>query len=169
MQALATLKTKDDLIAEIQKERTTLDTIVQKVPSDIINVPGACDDWSVKDILAHIWEWQNMMIKWYEDGISGKQVHTPKEGYTWAMVKELNHAIYEQHKNDRLEDIQKGISDCETKIIEILKKLDDQEIFEKGKFSWIGNGKFVSFVRPCTAGHYRWGRKLISAWLKKRV
>ena len=34
--------------------------------------PGACDDWSVKDLLAHLDAWHEMFLGWESEGRAGR-------------------------------------------------------------------------------------------------
>jgi hypothetical protein len=37
--------------------------------------------WSVKDTLAHLYEWKQMFFTWYESGLRGENPVLPAPGY----------------------------------------------------------------------------------------
>lgn len=47
-------KPKAVLIAELGASRAELESVVMQVPPERMTEPGACDSWSVKDVLAHL-------------------------------------------------------------------------------------------------------------------
>ena len=62
-------------------------------------------DWSVKDILAHLVDWEQRFIAWYKAGQKGETPETPAPGFTWRELPKLNQEGYERHKNDKLENV----------------------------------------------------------------
>jgi len=52
--------------------------LVQEVgllPADARDRPGACAEWSVKDILAHLDAWHDLFLGWVADADAGRR-HT---------------------------------------------------------------------------------------------
>jgi uncharacterized protein (TIGR03083 family) len=47
-------KSKVVLLAELGASRAELESVVSHVPPERMTEPGACDSWSVKDVLAHL-------------------------------------------------------------------------------------------------------------------
>ena len=60
------------LLEEIQRERNMLDETLALVPTRLMTKAGVTHGgWSVKDILAHLVEWQEMNLGWYAAGLRG--------------------------------------------------------------------------------------------------
>ena len=65
----------EELLEEIGVERTLLDETLDLIPRSIMTKPGVTrGGWSVKDVLAHLVEWQNLCLGWYSAGIRGEPV-----------------------------------------------------------------------------------------------
>lgn len=45
--------------------------------------PGAYG-WSAKDHVAHLAEWERMLLAWYEAGVLGEKPAVHAESYSWA-------------------------------------------------------------------------------------
>ena len=67
--------------------------------------PGSMDDWPVKDILAHLVDWEQHFIGWCNAGLQGRVPDTPAPGMSWRDLPQLNQEGYERHKNGSLEDV----------------------------------------------------------------
>lgn len=82
-------QTKSDLIGITAKEFAKLAKLI-----DGIDTPAAMrrghDDTSIKDVVAHRAHWITLFIGWYTDGLAGKPVHFPAEGYKWNDLKRYN-------------------------------------------------------------------------------
>lgn len=48
------------------------------------------EDTSIKDVVAHRAHWIELFLGWYVDGLAGKQVYFPAEGYKWNDLKRYN-------------------------------------------------------------------------------
>lgn len=96
---------KEQLLNQAREEYTALTTYLdtfapeQKIMADVVG------EWSVKDMVAHLTEWSQMVMSWYAAGKRGEMPHTPAEGYTWQQIPALNQKIYEQHRDDPWDDV----------------------------------------------------------------
>lgn len=60
---------RQQLFAEIEEQRTALDQCLALVPARLMTKAGVTHGgWSVKDILSHLVEWQQMNLNWYACG-----------------------------------------------------------------------------------------------------
>lgn len=86
--------TKADLVIAATHEFDRLWQAVDNVRPETRSLPGACETWSVKDLLAHVHAWHEMTISWEEAGRGGKLPAVPADGYTFAETPALNRAIW---------------------------------------------------------------------------
>ncbi|MCU0281239.1 MAG: ClbS/DfsB family four-helix bundle protein, partial [Acidimicrobiia bacterium] len=89
--------TRADLLAAIDSELARLIAQVQQVPPADRLRPGACGEWSVKDVLAHLDAWHEMFLDWEAAGCRGEKPVIPAPGYTWATTPALNEEIRRRH------------------------------------------------------------------------
>ena len=74
-------KSKAELLKSTYAERDELERkIARLTPAELV-FPGTMGEWSVKDILQHLVDWEQRWISWYEAGKRGEAVHTPELGY----------------------------------------------------------------------------------------
>src|SRR3990170_612514 len=89
---------KPQLLAEIDEQRATLDQCLALVPARLMTRAGVTrGGWSVKDILGHLVEWQQMNLNWYAAGQRGEKPAMPAPGYTLRELPRLNEMIYRKH------------------------------------------------------------------------
>ena len=64
---------KTQLLSEIQRERRSLDDTLALLSARQMTKAGVTrGGWSVKDVLAHLVEWQQMNLGWYAAGLRGE-------------------------------------------------------------------------------------------------
>jgi len=55
--------------------------------------PGVVGEWSVKEVLAHLVEWEQMVVGWYRVGHGGEVPELPAPGYKWNQTPPLNQML----------------------------------------------------------------------------
>jgi hypothetical protein len=121
--------------------------------------------WSVKDILAHLVEWQQMNIRWYEAGLRGETPELPAPGVSWREIPRLNAMIYRKHRRRSLRSILDDYRTSHQQIVAMVTPLQDRDLVTPGRFAWTGPSWTLSdYVRANTAAHYLWARTRIRRW-----
>lgn len=121
---------------------------------------------NVKDVLAHVHEWHNMSLDWYEKGMAGLKPDMPKKGYTWKTLPDLNREIWNSHKGDKYEGVLKNIKDSHKKVQNLIDSHTNEELFTKKKYKWTGSTSMGSYLVSNTSSHYDWAYKLIKKCTK---
>ena len=159
-------KSKQQLLDEISKEKKVLDDVLKSVDKTKLCLTGACVDWSIKDIVCHLAEWQEMVLLWYELGMSGKSPDVPGKGYKWSQLPDLNMKIYEKHKNRTWEEAQKFFNQSESKIMLLINNMDERNMLKPGLHLWMNKNTLIAYFGSCTSSHYKWASGLIKQFIR---
>jgi len=154
----AKAKTKQQLIEDAQTERAALENLLATLTTEQMTQSAAADEWSVKDVLAHLIEWEGMVMKWYAAGTKGKVPAVPSEEYNWGQLPQLNHAIYLKHRDKSLDDIQKEFKSSYKKMMKVIDSISEKELFTRGQYPWTRNNLLAAYFNSATVAHYRWAR-----------
>jgi hypothetical protein len=159
-----------ELLEEIQLERKMLDETLALVPTRLLTKAGVTrGGWSVKDILAHLVEWQRMNLDWYTAGLRGEKPAMPAPGFTLREIPRLNEMIYRKHHRRSLQAVLDDYRSYHERIVTLIKTLPDSDLITLGRFSWTGPSWTLSdYLRASTAAHYLWARTRIRRWWKKQ-
>jgi len=160
--------TKTLLLEESQKEYAALEQFLNTLTPQQMTEPGALRDWSVKDVLAHLLEWQQMTLGWYNAGLCGEKPILPAPGYKWSEIPALNQAIYEKHQPAPLEEIVERFRASHRQVMELLHSLSDEQLFTPGQYAWTQNNTLGTYFVSNTSSHYRWARTEMRKQIKKR-
>jgi len=124
---------------------------------------------AIKDVLAHIYEWEQMCIGWYKTGLDGKMPALPAEGYNWAKLPALNQMIHEKHREKGPEEILKLFHESYQAILKMVEGLSEDELFTIGKYAWTNNNALAAYFIGATSSHYVWAKKEIKTCLKDQA
>jgi len=143
--------------------------LLAEIPEKQKSEPGANGEWAVKDIVAHLVEWHNLMLGWYETGVQGEPVDLPAPGYKWSETPALNQRIFEKYKAVDADESEQLFTDSHQRVMSLINQLREEEINIPGTYAWTGKLPLFSYLKPCTAGHYRWAYGLIRKWWKMKI
>jgi hypothetical protein len=165
---LTKVKNRDEIISRLAADRRRLEkTICALTPAEM-TARGVIGEWSIKDILAHLAEWESFLIPWVAASRRGEPVETPAPGLTWKQVDVLNERIYQTHKDQSGEEILIFFRSTHDKFMETVESLTEKEIVTRGYFAFTGKGSLYNWL-AAFAAHDRWGKTKIRTWLKTRL
>lgn len=129
-------------------------------------IPGACEHWSVKDILGHLDTWHEMFLIWERAGAAGETVEMPAPGYSWKETPALNDEIYQRIKDDSYEVVVARLKRSHKAVRGVIESYSEDDLFTKRRFKWTGSTSVGSYAASATSSHYDWARKLIRKFKK---
>jgi hypothetical protein len=157
---------KKELLLEIQRERNALDDTLALVSARQMTKAGVTrGGWSVKDVLAHLVEWQQMNLDWYGAGLRGEKPAIPAPGFTLRELPRLNELIYRKHHRRSLQAVMRDYGSYHERVVALIESLSDVDLVTLNRFAWTGPSWTLSdYLRASTAAHYLWARTRIRRW-----
>ena len=158
--------TRAELLDQAEREFERLFEIVDEVPASRLETPGACESWSVKDLLSHLDAWHRLFIGWEADGASGGTPDMPASGYSWKETPALNEHLQGLAAADVWDDVVAKLRESHDQVIDVIASYGDEDLFTKRRFAWTGSTSVGSYAVSATSSHYAWATKLIRAWAR---
>lgn len=157
---------KQALLSEIERERDALDnTLALVTPRKMTQAGVTRGGWSVKDILAHLAEWQRMNLECYAAGLRGEKAPMPAPGFTLRELPRLNAMIRRKYHRRSLQAVLRDYRSYHARMIALIEALPDVDLVTLGRWSWTGPSWTLSdYLRASTAAHYLWARTRIRRW-----
>jgi hypothetical protein len=159
---------KQGLLTAAQDEHQALEQLIEPLTVEQMDELGVLGEWAVKDVLAHLIEWEQMVLGWYAAGLRGETPHLPAPGFNWGQLPALNQQIYEKHHNRTVEDILSQFRASYRQVIELVQGLSEDELFTTGRYAWAGKNALAAYLTSCTSSHYRWARTEMRKGLKAK-
>lgn len=160
-------ESKKALIAQIEGEHATLVELVDSIPPKLRESPGVWGDgWNVKDLLAHLTEWEQMFLRWHRDGTVGKTPDMPAKGYKWNEIRALNRAIREKHKDVSWRRVRTAFDASYQEVLALAKKRTENQLLSPGQFAWTKKYPLTTYLGANSCSHYRFAIKALRRWLK---
>jgi hypothetical protein len=157
---------KAELVQAMLVEYQKLDALLKTLTEDQMCLPEVCGLWSVKDILGHLYAWQQMVLSWYRAGVRGEDVKTPASDLKWSEIPLLNQRIYEQYRDVSLNELKARFAASHGEIFETLKSIPEEELITPKFYSWPKSTPLLSYFVSSTSSHYLWAYNEIRRWRK---
>jgi len=157
------IKTKSQLIEAIHQNRGKLLRIVSRLNADQMEQPGVCGEWSAKDVLAHLFDWQERNIEWIHAAQRGVTPQVPGAGFTWkpADVDRLNRIIFESHRHQTVDEVMRQFHETYQRFMDQLEQFSEAELLMPGFMPFTGQkGTLLGWYKHYVY-HDGWGRALI--------
>ncbi|MGP1529543.1 MAG: ClbS/DfsB family four-helix bundle protein [Treponema sp.] len=179
---MARARNKDDLLKFATENYSKLMGIISKMTENQMNTLFDFSgdnskkeahwnrDKNVRDILIHLYEWHQLMLKFIENNADGKSniPFLPPE-YSWKTYGAMNVMFWNRHQNTSLESAKAMLEESHEKVLALADKYSNEELFTKKYFSWTGTTDLGSYFVSTTSSHYDWAIKKIKLHCKKIV
>ncbi len=162
-------KSKRELLEILQDEKGRLDEVIGQLTKDQLLEPGIESGRSVKDILAHIIDWEQRMIRWIQESAAGLVPQRPAPGMTWNDLDKLNEQTYLQNKNKALAEVLPAFANSYNQALVAVQGLTDEDLFDGSRFAWRDGDPMWHMVAANTWWHYKEHREQIETWLEERA
>lgn len=160
---MAKPKTKDELLELSQRNFKRLNDFIDSFSDKEIKTefPKGTMNRNIRDVLAHLHHWHEMLLDWYNVGMSGIKPDMPAKGFRWSETPELNKKIWNQYKTTELKKVRSMLNESYIKLQSVIKKHTDEELFEKKRYNWTGTTSLAIYLSANTSSHYTWAYNLI--------
>ncbi len=158
--------TKEQLLTAMQSEHTALEKILRPLTPEQMTHQSDVIHWAIKDILAHLFAWEQMCLGWYKVGLLGEVPILPAEGFNWRQIPALNKQIYENYHDQPLEEIMKQFQASYQQMLETVKGISEVDLFKSGRYAWTKENIMATYFISATSSHYNWAKKEIKKCLK---
>lgn len=168
---MARPQTKKDLLEQSTKNHDKLMAFINSLSEEEQRkeFPEGTMNRNISDVLAHLHEWHNMVLNWYEVGMRGDTPDIPAKGYNWRQIPALNREIWERYSQTDLEETKRLFSQTHQAMMDIVEGHSNEELFERARYPWTGNNAMGAYFVSATASHYDWGLKLMKKARKKML
>jgi hypothetical protein len=153
---------KAELLQRLQEKRLDFDNLIATVPAITAEEPNLPNDWSVKDLLAHVAAYERWMAGNIQ-AVNEGRLPTDAELYDEGQVLDsgdpydletLNASIYEHFHGKSWPEIRAFAGDAYARLIEAISNAPDADFDREGLHPWLDDGSLLSRLPELTYGHY---------------
>ncbi len=153
-----------EVLSKVEAGRKAWVDLLESVPVERRDEPGACGEWTLKDVLVHMNYWQAHLVTML---FNVRQGGTVKTVNSEEEVQENNRRWHEQGK-DRLWELAWADSEgLHRQILRRVKEFNDEELNRSNLHPALGKKPLWQWIEQDTWGHEEEHAELIRQWLPK--
>jgi hypothetical protein len=167
---MAEPRTKDELLEIIRVERDNIDRVVAEAGIERLTEPGVEDDWSLRDVLAHLTGWRWYTVERIEAANRGDQPAPP-----WSAavpsddVDEINAWLQRQSQGQSVDEVLRDSHASFDRVAAAVSDATDDDLFTPGRFAWAGGDALgPRFVGGIGSHFHQEHEPAIRAWLARQ-
>lgn len=165
---MAIPKNKLELTKAITDNYTKLLVALKTIPSDLTSVKSLDGHakntlMSIKDLLAYLIGWGQLVLKWNHHKANGQQVDFPETGFKWNELGLLAQHFYKNHENDNLETLLEKLDQTVTQILSLIANKTNEELYG---IAWHEKWTLGRMIQFNTSSPYKNALGRIRKWKK---
>ncbi len=123
-------------------------------------------DKNIRDVLIHLYEWHQLLIKWVNANQGGEEAKFLPEPYNWKTYGDMNIEFWRVHQNTSYDSAINMLEKSHKQVMELIESFTNEELFSKGIYGWTGGSTLGSYCVSATKSHYEWAMKKLKKYKK---
>jgi len=153
------MDTKQSILTALREELGRWEALLAELSEEQITAPQLDDHWSIKDVVAHLWDWQQRSIARLE----AAQLNREPEYPAWPtqfdpeieeQPHDLNAWLYAKHRDQPWASIHQQWHAGFMRCLELGEAIPEDDLLAVGRYSWL-EGYALLEVLQGTYEHHR--------------
>jgi hypothetical protein len=161
------VRSKEALLSDIDREYRALTSARRHSPARYLESGVWGDEWNVRDLVAHLFEWHQLFLGWFETGQQGMVPAIPARGFAYRELPRLNRDIQQRYGNHDPVDMRRQLDASHQQVFALADRLTQAQLLRPGHFAWTRKNALVTYLGANTSSHYRFAIKVLRRWLRK--
>lgn len=153
------MKMKDHILAALQEQFVRWEKLLDSLSSEQIIAPRFDADWSIKDVIIHLWVWQQISVARMEAALRDGEPDFPR----WVAelpadweenANQTNAWIYETYHEKSWPEVYQNWREGYLRLLKLGEPLSERDLLDGGKYSWL-KGYPLAFVLIASYDHHQ--------------
>jgi hypothetical protein len=141
----------EEIFDQLDNTRERLLATIEPLPDESLVVPGAMDDWSVMDLLAHLTAWESELVTALLQIDRGKKPARLLEAYSDVDGYNARNLVANRGRQpDRIFDDLLGVR---RQLEQWLGEFDDRDLNDTKRYTWTNGRALWEIIEENSFGH----------------
>ncbi len=164
------METKQQILFKLTEIFNRWQELLGDLSEEQIMEPLLPTNWTIKDVVAHMWSWQQASVARAEAALRDTRPDYPR---WWEIngpdpeedVDRTNAWLYEASKETPWDRVYSDWKSQFERHLELTAQIPEKDLFEPGKYSWMGDYPLVASTLG-SLDHHEEHFGAVSAWLQ---
>lgn len=162
---------KEHILAALREQFERWEELLGNLSEEQIGAPHFDLDWSIKDVMAHLWAWQQISSARMEAGVLGREPEYPgwiaSIGEDWEdSADRVNALIFQNHHDKPWPEIHGNWREGFLRFLELGNEISERDLLDGDRFPWL-KGYSLASILIASYDHHQEHREKLTDWLGK--
>lgn len=162
---------KDHILAALREQFDRWEELLASLSEEQLTSPQFDLDWSIKDVMAHLWAWQQISIARVEGGLLDREPEYPKWivklGEDWEEdAVRVNALTFERNHEKPLSEIYQNWKSGFLRFLEVGEKISERDLLDGDRYPWL-KGYSLAAILISSYDHHQEHLEKLTDWLRE--
>jgi hypothetical protein len=162
---------KEHILTALREQFGRWEELLASLSEGQITAPSFDFNWSIKDVVAHLWAWQQISIARMEAGVLDREPEYPKWilslGEDWEEDANLVNALtFETNHEKPWSEIYQNWKNGFLRFLELGNQISERDLLDGDRHSWL-KGYSLAFILVASYDHHQEHLEKLVAWLRE--
>jgi hypothetical protein len=165
------VKDKQQILAALTEEFNRWQELLASLSEEQITDPLVPSAWSVRDVLVHLWGWQQASVARAEAALQNREPNYPR---WWEIfgpdpeedVDRTNAWFYETYRDKPWSAVYADWKEQFARYLELAQGIPEKDLLEQERYPWMGGYNLAASLQG-SCEHHQEHRDLLLAWLRE--
>lgn len=163
---------KEHILAALREQFTRWEQLLARLSPEQITAPGFDLDWSVKDVMAHLWGWQQISVARINAGVANRAPLFPAwlnqfPGNWDEDANQTNGWIYRNFHHQSWAETYQNWREGFFQLLELGEMLPERDLLDGDKYVWL-NGVSLADILIASYDHHQEHLEKLTIWLQQQ-
>ncbi len=160
---------KEHVLAALKEQFDRWEELLGSMSEEQITVPQLSDNWSIKDIIAHVGTWRQRSIARFEAAVQNREPKFPQwlpglDPESEDATDQMNAWIYETHREQPWSRVHQDWREGFRQLLELAEAIPEPRLLGESTYPWLG-GLPLAFILIASYDHHQEHLDKLLAWL----
>ena len=160
---------KDHILMALREQFDRWEELLASLSEEQITAPHFDLDWSIQDVMAHLWGWQQISIARMEGGVLDRKPEFPQwvtelDSVWEEDANQTNARIYQIFHQQPWPKVHQNWREGFLRFLEVGNQIAEIDLLDGGRYPWL-NGYSLAFILIASYEHHQEHFEKLLAWL----
>jgi hypothetical protein len=150
---------KDHILAALREQFESCEELLERLTEGEVTVPRFDLDWAIKDVVAHLWSWQQISIARMEGGLYNREPRLP----AWIVdsvedweedADRVNALTFDTQHEKPWPEIHQNWKVGFLHFIQLGSAIPERDLLDGDKYPWL-HGYSLAFILVASYDHHQ--------------
>jgi hypothetical protein len=161
---------KEHILAALQEQFERWNQLLASLDEEQITAPNFDLDWSLKDVIAHLWAWQQISSARVKGGVREREPEYPQ----WIVslenweenANQVNALTFERNHTKPWSEVYQNWRNGFLQFLEWGNKVSERDLLDGDRYPWL-KGYSIAFILVASYEHHQEHLEKLQSWLQE--